>query len=107
MGASVFISGVREPDGKLGDMLDLLEQCDKLGVKYPPELVDYFKGTEVLEMKYDREAAIQTATEFDLEYGPLAKINGLVEGNVEYGDGATIDLTKLPDDIKKLRIYMS
>ena len=100
------MSGVRDPDGKLGEMMDLKEQCNKLNADYPQQLVDYFDGTDVLDSGGDRDYLVRMATEVGLKYGGL-KIDGLVEGDVEYGDGMTIDLPKLPDDIKKLRVYMA
>ena|GEM_PF-4722149 len=99
MSVSTHIVGQRNRGGKLGDMLDLKELCDKLQIHYPPELMEYFKGTAALAST-SRESALQMATEVDLD------IEGLAAGSVEYGDGAVIDLTKLPDDIKRLRIYM-
>lgn len=104
MSVSININGIREPDTKMRDMVELMKQCDKLGIPYPQELEDYFAGTEALDMELP-EDAIEAATEVSLQYG--LGITDLVEGIVEYGDGAVINLSLLPDDIKKIRIYMS
>jgi len=85
-------------------MLNLREQCDKLCVAYPPELVEYFRGTEALDMA-TRSDATKAVIEVDLEYD--LKIDGLVQGRVCHEDGMLIDLAKLPDDIALLRIYLS
>jgi len=103
MSVDVYVSGIRDADGKLSDMLDLKSQCDKLHIAYPPELREYFRGSDALGMS-DRADAARAAVEVDLSaYGPLP---GVADGSVEEGDGMVIDLSKLPDDIKRLRIYM-
>ena len=105
MSVNVHIYGVRDPDGKLGDMIQLMEQCDKLEIPYPDKLKEYFKGTEALDMGTS-DLAIKAATEVSLGKWGL-NIEGLVDGDVEYGDGMIVDLSKLPEDIKRLRISMS
>ena len=103
MSVDVYVSGIRDADGKLSDMLDLKSQCDKLHIAYPPELREYFRGSDALGMS-DRADAARAAVEVDLSaYGPLP---GVADGSVEEGDGIVIDLSKLPDDIKRLRIYI-
>ena len=103
MGVRVSIYGAMDPEGKLSDMLDLAELCEQLETAYPPELVSYFKGTEVLDLaeRRDRQKA---ATEIHLKYD--AEIPGLLEGDPESGDGCRVNLHLLPDDIKHLRICM-
>ena len=101
--SSVSVVGQRDPDGKLADMVALKELCQKNSVTYPDELKEYFKGTDALEMK-DAEGTIREATEVGLNE---LKIDGLLDGDVEYGCNMIVDLTKLPDDIKKIRIYVS
>ena len=105
MGVSVFVNGVRSHDGKLGEMADLKVLCDSNEMSYPPELVKYFEGSDALDMR-ERSDVIKAATEVSLRYD-LRNIKGLTNGDVDYGNGMIIDLSKLPDDIKKLRIYMS
>ena len=103
MGVDVYVSGIRDVDGKLSDMLDLQSQCDKLRIAYPPELRDYFRGSDALHMS-NRADAKRASVEVDLSsYGPLPFV---AKGSVEEGDGMVIDLAKLPDDIKWIRIYM-
>ena len=104
MGVSVDVNGVRNADGKLAKMIELRFQCDELGTSYPLELIDYFEGTDALE--YDSsEKMLREMMEVSLKYG--LNIPGLLGGDIEYGDGLIIDLTKMPEDIKRLRVYMS
>jgi len=104
MSLSVHIKGVRHPDGKLRKMAEFKLRCDDLEIAYPDDLREYFKGTDALD-SVDMGLIIRSAIEVDLRYD--LQINGLIHGEVEYEDGAIIDLEKLPDDIKQLRIYMS
>lgn len=103
MGASTYIVGIRSEEGTLREMAHLALECDRLGVSYPKEIEDYFEGTEALEHS-TLENMIIAATEVDLEDD--LNIEGLVEGDVRYHNGAVIDLNKLPRDIKFLRVYM-
>ena len=105
MGASVSVYGVREPEGKLGSMVDMVIQCKDLDITIPPEVEDYFEGTDATHMR-TREEMIREATETSLKYG-FHSIDGLTEGDVEYDNGMLVDLSKLPEDIKFLRISMS
>ena len=103
MSVDVYVSGIRDADGKLSDMLDLKSQCDKLRIAYPLELRDYFRGSDALHMS-NRADAERASVEVNFSsYGPLP---GVATGCVEEGDGMVIDLSKLPDDIKRIRIYM-
>tara|TARA_R110000824_G_scaffold526_3_gene3335 strand:+ start:5681 stop:5995 length:315 start_codon:yes stop_codon:yes gene_type:complete len=103
MSVSVSINGRRATDGKLLHMANLAIQCRELGVDYPPQLVEYFSGTDALDID-DVEGIMREAIEVDLQYD--LEIPGLLHGEAEYGDGALIDLTKLPKDIVALRIHM-
>ena len=103
MSVSVFIAGQRDEDGRLRGMANLKTECDRMGLSYPPELIAYFEGTEALE--HDSiDAIVRCATEVNLKYE--LKVDGLIEGDPAYGEGAIIDLSKLPTDICRLRVYM-
>ena len=95
MGVEIFIEGLREAGPQLDSMLDLKRKCDELKMDYPPQLVEYFEGTDALEMR--NEYARNEALSVDIR----------VEGDVMYDDGAYIDLSELPEDVKKIRIYCS
>ena len=105
MSVNVYVAGQRDSDGKLAQMADLLVRCNTLDVEPPAEVAAYFSDIE-LHGCPTVEKLIDAATEVSLHYDDLT-IEGLLEGDVEYGDGLVIDLTKLPEDIKRLRVYMS
>ncbi len=105
MGCSVFAVGIRDLDGRFKDMVALKLMCDKTKTSYPKELLAYFEdaieehGTDELE---------------DLEEETMERIMKEVnipdeacEGDVDTDDGMLIELSKLPDDIKTIRVYMS
>ena len=96
------INGVRDQDGKLNDMLDLKGMCDKLNTAYPKELEDYFSDTEVLDLNLPKDELKRRASEVCLE---SAHEGLIVEGRIPYGDGALIDLEKIPKDIKYIRVF--
>jgi len=105
MSVNTYVSGIRNKTARFDDMVDLKMFCDKLTVSYPEELIDYFNGTDALEMD-DKADVIKEALEVSLNYD-LCGIVGLTKGNIDTDDGMIVDLSKLPDDITKLRIYMS
>jgi len=98
MGASTYIVGIRDLDKKFKSMLQLRQSCDKVGATYPKELETYF-GDHIVLSDEDLPGGMAEVT--------LSDLKGAIEGDMEYGDGAFIDLTKLPSDIKKIRIYMN
>jgi hypothetical protein len=105
MGCHTYAVGIRDLDGKFKDMVDLKLMCDKTKVSYPQELEDYFKkaikeyGSDDLKyLSEERMTSIMTE---------MAIPKDARTGDVEYNDGMIIDLSKLPADIKKIRIYMS
>lgn len=57
MGCRVQVKGMTEPTDKSEKMFKLKEACDQADTSYPEELVEYFKGTDVLEYlpPYDRQ----------------------------------------------------
>lgn len=102
MSVSVHINGVRDPEDGLREMAELVLRCRKLGFDPPKEVADAL-GEAVYLGNVDE--IVRFATEVSLKYN--LKIDGLIEGDAEYGNGVVVDLTKLPPDIKKLRVYMS
>lgn len=98
----VYVYAVRDPDGRFGEMLQLKAACDKVKATYPPELEEYFKGTSALDYSKPDDV-LRVATEVTLE---SLKITRLIEGDAKQKAGAVIDLSKLPPDIKKLRITL-
>ena len=103
MSVKVSLKGRRDSDGKLAEMARLAFNCDHLKCDYPPQVVEYFEGSEALDMT-SVEAMIQAALEVDLKYEMPEVLSGK---GVEYGEGVVIDLKKLPDDIVAIRVCMS
>ena len=105
MGCNVRVVGVRDLDGKFKDMVALKNLCDKTKASYPKELINYFEaaieehGTDDLE-DLDDEGMQEIMAGMEIP-------DDATEGDPDYDDGMFIDLSKLPKDIKKLRVYMS
>ncbi len=100
MSVSVNIVGVASVDkGKFKDMMDLKKLCDKQKVDYPKQVKAFFD-------KYGPEDWDDMDNEYIQESMGEVNIDDAITGEVEYG-GAVLDLTKLPDGIKSLKIYMS
>lgn len=103
MSVDVYIRGVRNADGRLADMVALKVQCDKVGASYPDMLREYFYGTDALDYK-EPVHILQSALEVNLTD---LQIDGLLDGNVAYGEGLTVRIDRLPPDITSLRIFCS
>jgi hypothetical protein len=70
--------------------------CQAAGVPVPVESAVFFDDGE------DREVT-ESGIRVDIRYG----VRGAVTGDVMYGDGAFIDLSKLPPGTTKIRVYAS
>ena len=104
MSVNVYVSAVRDPVESLDKMIALKNSCDELEASYPPQLVKYFEGTDALRGLTD-DGIRKEMHEANIPYD--VKIEGLAEGAIEIGDGMLIDLSKLPAEFKKIRIFMS
>jgi hypothetical protein len=98
MSVSVYVKGIRDNDEKLQEMVSVKIQCDNLKLSYPPELTEYL-GDAI--NRRTPEDIIRAATEVDLRYDLR-----ITMGSVEQGQGMTINLADIPDDITTLRIHM-
>lgn len=100
MGASIFIKGVREQkNDDIEQMFNLARHCRDLKVDYPKQVKEFFG--DVIHLKcfpIDYDEVLERMLEGD--------IGSAVTGDVEYGNGAVIDLTKLPPGIKQIRVFM-
>jgi hypothetical protein len=92
MSVSVYIIGLKEPAPDYLAKLKAYKACEEANVEPPPELLDYFDGVQ---------------SEYIPGDGMEVEIDEAVNGDVEYGDGAVIDLSKLPEGVTKIRVYMS
>lgn len=93
----IYIQGIRKQDPELERMVDFALKCDEWGIDYPDKIKEYFKGTDTLDYR-TKEDMINEALSVDLK--------DCVSGDVEYGDGAYIDLKKVPSGVDKIRVYM-
>ena len=103
MSVTVSLKGRRGSDGKLAEMARLAFNCNGLKCDYPPQVVDYFRGSDALDHG-SIEGIMQAAIEVDLKYELPEVLSG---SGVEYGEGMVIDLKKLPDDIVAIRVCMN
>jgi hypothetical protein len=88
MSESLTIKAFRSPDEKWQNMKDIWDACEKASVIIPEEVEGYFNG----------ENPDPAGIEIDIGY--------LLEEWDNDGDsGYQIDVNKLPNDIKYLRIY--
>jgi hypothetical protein len=91
MGVSTHIIGLKEPTVEYLAKLEAYRACENAGVEVPKELEDYFDGLRCDCVPDD---------------GMEVSIEGAMTGTVEYGDGAIIDLSKLPEGVTRIRVYM-
>ena len=112
MGCDIAIHAVRDLDVDFNEMIAIAKMCKKKKVSLPKEVVEYFKP---LKDKYeniedmdsiDEDSIAEHMAEEHVEYD-LKHIQGLCSGDTDTEAGLVIDLTKLPKEFKKLRIYMS
>jgi len=111
MGASTYVSGVRDLDEKFESMWHLLEVCHENGVSVPKEVHDYFE--EGIEDFWDLsisdptwKEAYGSATAKSEARRQMQEVSLYGDGDIEYGDGMVINLADIPSDVKKIRIYM-
>ena len=90
MSTSIFVYGFRPPDEKYFSMKKAYEACVEAGIDIPKGISDFFEN--------------------DLPPDPLGvkvDIDEWVNGSQDHWwDGLEVDLTKLPKDIKTIRIYV-
>lgn len=97
MSMSTHVFAVRDLDGRFKKMMDLKLACDDLGVSYPAELVEYFEHPNESE-GYLREA---------METVELPE--GLIQQRTtdDAEDIWEVDVTQLPEEVKKIRFVNS
>lgn len=90
MSMDICIEAIKPADGKFKEMKTIYDACDKAGVRIPPEVDKFFNGEE----PHDDGVRVSAgcATTGDPMYS---------------NDGALIDLTKLPDGVKYIRVWCS
>ena len=105
MGASIYVSGVRDLDKKFDLMFELKEKCNEADVSYPEELTEYFNNSPLADYDWGNmgeDYMAQLMREVDLSRFGL----NITSGDIEYGDGLSFNVSDLTSDIKSIRIYM-
>lgn len=92
MGMSTHAAGFKPPDDKWIKMKQAYDACVGAGVDVPDEVDEFFNG----------EAPDDEGVEVDLEEHPCCQ--KWEDGSRE---GFQIDLTKLPKDLRFIRVYNS
>lgn len=106
MGLDVYlhVQGVKPPDAKWRKMRDVWNSCLEAGISIPDEVFDFF----------GEEGPCEDGVVVDLlEMGVLrsrgddSKNNACVVRKIDedHQQGYVIDVTKIPEDVKVLRIY--
>lgn len=93
MGMSTHISGIKPADEKFNQMKAIWDMCERVDVKVPKEVGDFFGWEE--PGKYGVEVSQE-------ELG-----DSVEELNEEYTDGYLVYIDKLPKDVKVLKFYNS
>jgi len=96
MGVDTYIKGLRDLDGKFAEMLKFKKQCDKLKIKYPKEVLNYFENEEHGNLTNYQDEYIQEHMQ-EVDLGDAVK--ELNECDYE------IDVKKIPKEVKKIKVY--
>ena len=91
---STYIEAIIPVDGdKYRSMRKVRDACEQADITLPSVVQEFF---------YDKYGECRTT-----ELGRVVDIpHAATSGDIEYGEGKIIDLTKLPEGVTKLRIYM-
>lgn len=92
MGVSYYVLGIKPADEKFRQMKAAYHACEKAGVKIPKEIYDFFNGDR------PNEKGVQVYLDSD---GPFVSVDGDDDFRL------TVDLEKLPKDIKILQFVVS
>lgn len=92
MSMSTHVVGFRPPDAKWKRMKSVYETCIKADVPIPEEVSTYF----------DDEEPDEAGVEINLE-----DTEACSEWSYSASEGYEIDVTKLPKDLKIIRVYNS
>lgn len=91
MSMSTHVVGFRPADAKWNEMKAIYEACDKANVDVPVEVMRFFED-EAPGDKPGQEVDITSAAK---------------SWSDDYRQGFEIDITKLPTDVKIIRVYNS
>lgn len=88
MSVNVYIEGYAPPDDDWRKHKAVWDACEAAGVDVPEETEKFFDYGE------------------PSDDGVKVDINAAIDGEPEYGEGALIDLSKLPKSVKFIRVEM-
>ena len=110
MSMTTYLKGVRDLDKDFAKMIAVKEACDKAGVEYPKQVLEYFATPTYPDRAHeDAEELREEMSETLLEHGEYgqephpAVTKESKNGRAVY----TLDLQKLPKDIKAVRFINS
>lgn len=81
------------------EMANKLIDCQYKGLDYPQEVEDYFVDTQQVFEAYDLEGIKEAVATVDIDENDVE----LYDGNLD----VTIDLSKLPKEVTKIRVRLS
>lgn len=92
MGMSTHIVGIKPPDAKWSRMKSIYDACIAAQVTLPKEVVAFFDG----EVPDDRGVLVY-----------IERLPCVSKVNDASGSGFTVDITKLPPDVKEIQFLNS
>jgi hypothetical protein len=92
---SKHIIGIKPPDDKWLAMKAVYDACILAKITVPHEVISFFGGDEPDAMGVRVRQSI------------LEKCGAVIEYSADMRDGFEIDITKLPKDVKIIRVYNS
>ncbi len=95
MSMSTHVVGFKPPDDKWRKMKGIWDSCEEAGINPPKDVNDYFGG------EAPGPAGVEVDEDALIECGAVKEHDGDME------DGYEIDVTKLPKDVKIIRVYNS
>ncbi len=95
MGMSTSVVGVRDLDGQFAKMAAVKAACEEAGVEYPPAVEAYFK--------YASENIVYLRREME----EMSIKDAIVKESPEMTCQYTVDLKKLPPEVKAIRFRNS
>ena len=92
MSESYHIHGICEPDAKWKEYQEILSICERNNVETPAEVQEYFE---------DSDPELSGVT---MQLGPA---DGVTKYSADMRTGFDVEIAKLPDNVTKLRFFVS
>lgn len=91
MSTNTYIQGLKPKTGEYQIRLDVFTSCKKINIEPPKEIKDFFYNGEICEEGIVTELPKEAVREYTDEYREFLEV----------------DLTKIPDDISRIRFVNS